>query len=146
MCGFNLQLIQLAGSLGVSFLGHTALGFNGGFISLCTWVVHGGLLLRLPWRTWVCPCEGRVWRWRSCSGHRGSGSSRLSAGLVARAAGNDDQYWPKRSSTLAWRTRLTEKPGRPQSTGRKELDTTKATLRAQTQDVFCLWQLGPSKS
>ena len=79
-------------------------------------------------------------------GPQGSGSTRLSAGLVARAAGNDGQYWPIRSSTLAWRTRLTEKPGRPQSTGRKELDTTKATLRAQTQDVFCLWQLGPSKS
>ena len=27
------------------------------------WVVHWGLLPRLPWRTWVCPCEGQVWRW-----------------------------------------------------------------------------------
>ena len=26
------------------------------------WVVHKGLLLRLPWRAWVCPCEGQVWR------------------------------------------------------------------------------------
>ena len=24
------------------------------------WVVHWGLLLRLPWRTWVCPSEGQV--------------------------------------------------------------------------------------
>ena len=26
----------------------------------CMWVVHWGLLLRLPWRTWVCPSEGQV--------------------------------------------------------------------------------------
>ena len=63
-------------------------GFNCGFISLCTWVIHWGLLLRLPWRTWVCPCEGWVWRWCSCSGRRGSGSTRLSGGLAAGAAGN----------------------------------------------------------
>ena len=47
-----------------------------------------GLLLRLPWRTWVCPCEGQVWRWCSCLGHRGSGSTRYSGELAARAAGN----------------------------------------------------------
>ena len=29
-------------------------------------VIHWGLLLRLPWSTWVCPCEGQVWRWCSC--------------------------------------------------------------------------------
>ena len=43
------------------------------------WVIHWGLLLRLPWRTWVCPSEAQVWRW--CS-------TRYSGGLVARAAGN----------------------------------------------------------
>ena len=51
-------------------------------------VVHWGLLLRLPWRTWVCPCEGQVWRWCSYLGHRGSGSTMFSRGLVAKAAGN----------------------------------------------------------
>jgi len=51
-------------------------------------VVHWGLLLRLPWRTWVCPCEGQVWKWSSCLGGRGSGSTRYSEELVARAAGN----------------------------------------------------------
>ena len=43
-----------------------------------------GLLLRLPWRTWVFPCEGQVCRWYSCLGYRGSGSTRYSGELVAR--------------------------------------------------------------
>ena len=51
-------------------------------------LVHWGLLLRLPWRAWFCPCEGQVWRWCSCLGYRGSGSTRYSVGLAARAAGN----------------------------------------------------------
>ena len=52
------------------------------------WVIHWGLLLRLPWRAWVCPSEGQVWRWGSCLGNRGSGSTRYSGELVARTAGN----------------------------------------------------------
>ena len=58
------------------------------YFHLCMWAVHWGLLLRLPWRTWVCPCEGQVWRWYSCLGCRGYGSTRYSGKLVARAAGN----------------------------------------------------------
>ena len=68
------------------------------------WVVHWGLLLRLPWRTWVCPCEGQEWRWCSCLGCRGTGSNRYSGELVARAAGNGNQYWAISSNILAWRT------------------------------------------
>ena len=52
------------------------------------WLVHWGLLLRLPWRAWVYPCEGQVWRWCSCLGLRGSDSPRYSGELVARASGN----------------------------------------------------------
>ena len=52
------------------------------------WFVHRGLLLRLPWRTWVCPCEGQVWVWCSCLGHRVSGSTRYSEESMTRAAGN----------------------------------------------------------
>ena len=52
------------------------------------WFVHWGLLLRLPWRTWVCPSEGQMWRWYSCLGLRGSGSTRYSVELVARGAEN----------------------------------------------------------
>ena len=58
------------------------------YFHLWMWIVHWGLLLRLPWRTWVCPCEGQVWRWCSCLGRRGSGSTRYSGELVAKPAGN----------------------------------------------------------
>ena len=62
-CGFNLQLVQLVGGFLVFFLSHTAPGFELWFyFHLYIWVVNWGLLLRLPWRTWVCPCEGQVWR------------------------------------------------------------------------------------
>ena len=74
---------------GVFFISHTAPGFQLWFyIHLWIWVVHWGLLLRLPWRTWVCPCEGQVWRWYSCLSHRGSGSTRYSGELVAKEAEN----------------------------------------------------------
>ena len=46
------------------------------------------LLLRVPWRTWVCSSEGQVWRWCSCLGRRDSGITRYSGEWVARAAGN----------------------------------------------------------
>ena len=55
---------------------------------LCMWVIHWGLLLRLSWRTWVCPSEGQVQRCCSFLGHRGSDSTRYSGELVARAVGN----------------------------------------------------------
>ena len=29
------------------------------YFHLCMWVVHWGLLLRLPCRTWVCPMRAR---------------------------------------------------------------------------------------
>ena len=66
-CGFNLQLVQLVGRFWVFFLHHTAPWFQSWFyFHLCLWVVHWGLLLRLPWRAWVCRSEGQVWRWCSC--------------------------------------------------------------------------------
>ena len=58
------------------------------YFHLCMWVIHWGLLLRLPWTTWVCPHEGHVQRWCSCLGCRGSVSTRYSGDLVARVAGN----------------------------------------------------------
>ena len=54
------------------------------YFHLYMWVFHWGLLLRLPWRTWVCPSEGQVWRWCSCLGC----STRYSGEVAARAAGN----------------------------------------------------------
>ena len=65
------------------------LGFNCGFISISTCVSSTGiLLLRLLCRAWICPYEGQVWGWCSCLGRRGSGSTRYSGGLTARASGN----------------------------------------------------------
>ena len=69
---FNLHLVQLVGKFWVFFLSHTAPGFQMWFyFHLCMWVVHWGLLLRLPWRIWVCSSEGHVWRWYSCFGSEG---------------------------------------------------------------------------
>ena len=83
-CGFHLQLVQLVGGFWVFFLSHTAPGFQLWFyFHLCMWVVHWGLLMRLPWKTWVCPCEGQVWRWCSCLSVRGSGDIRYSGELAA---------------------------------------------------------------
>ena len=64
-----------------------------------------------------------MWSWCSCLGCRDFSSTRYSGKLVARAAGNialegyGNQYWSIHCSILAWRNPLTEKPGRPQSTG-----------------------------
>ena len=79
----------MVGRFWVFFLSHTAPGFQLWFyFHLYMWVFNGGLLLRMPWRTWVCPCESQVWRWCSCLGPRDSGSTSYSGELVARAAGN----------------------------------------------------------
>ena len=89
LCGFNLQLVQLVGRFWVFFLSCTDPGFQFWFyFHLCLWAVHWGLFLRPPRRTWVCPCEGQVWRWCTCFCLRISGSTTYSGELVARAAGN----------------------------------------------------------
>ena len=68
-------IVQLVGRFWVFFLSNSAPGFQLWFyFHLYLWVVHWGLLLRLHWRTWVCPCEGQLWRWCSCLGCRGSGT------------------------------------------------------------------------
>ena len=73
---------------GSSYLGTLPLGSIMFDFHFCMWIVHWGLLLRLPWRTWIFPSEGQVWRWCSCMGHRGSGSTRYSEELAARTVGN----------------------------------------------------------
>ena len=74
---------------GSSSLATLPLGFNCDFISTSTCGLSTGVyLLRFPWRAWVCPCESQVWRWCSCLGHRGFGSTKYSGGFVAREVGN----------------------------------------------------------
>ena len=55
------------------------------YFLLCMWVIQWDLLLKLPWRTWVCPVRARC----------GGGAAAWVAGvlatpgeLAARAAGN----------------------------------------------------------
>ena len=74
-------------------------------------------------------------------GRRGSGSTRFSGELAARAAGNTgalegygNQYWPIPSSILAWKRQRSLAGHSLQ--GCKESDTTKATLCAEGQDLF----------
>ena len=117
-----------------------------------------GLLLMLSWRTWVCPCEGQVWRWCSCLDCRGSDSTRYSWGGDSYSSrkykaleGHDNQYWPIHSSILAWRTpSVTERPGRP--VYRVEKNRTGQKRPCAHRQVlfyfifFGLWQLCPSES
>ena len=44
------------------------------------------LLLRLHWRTWVCPSEDRVWSWCNCLNHGDPGSSWYSGKPATMAA------------------------------------------------------------
>ena len=93
---------------GSSSLATLPLGFNCGFISTsaCGRLLECKLL-RLPWRAWVCPCEGQVWRWCSCLDCRGSGSTRYSWGGDSYSSrkykaleGHGNQYWPIRCSSI----------------------------------------------
>ena len=71
------------GRFWVFFLSHTAPGFQLWFyFHLCMWVLHWGLLLRLPWRTWVCPCEGQC----------GGGAAAWVTGVLA-APGTQGGWW-----------------------------------------------------
>ena len=68
------MLLQLVGRFWVFFLSHTVPGFQLWFyFHLCMWAVHWGLLLRLPWRTWVCPLRARC----------GGGAAAWVAGVLA---------------------------------------------------------------
>ena len=143
------------GRVWVFFRCHTAPGFQLWFyFYLCMLAVRWGLLLRLPWRTWVCPCEGRVWRWCSCLGHRASGSTRYSGELAARAAENTVPWTGMASSISPYApvflprepSSLTEKPGRPHSTGWQRVGHYRSAPVCIDARFLCLWQLCPNDS
>ena len=59
----------------------------------------------------------------------------------------ENQYWPTHSSLLAWRTpSLTERPGRPQSTGSQRVRHYWGDPAGMDTRLFCPWQLCPSES
>ena len=61
--------------------------------------------------------------------------------------GHDNQYWPIRSSILALRNLLTEKPGSTQSTlGSERFIHDQSDPACIDARLFCLWQLCPSKN
>ena len=95
------------------------------YVRLYMWMVHWGLLLRLPWRPWVCPCEARcgggaaAWVTGVHAAPGSQGGWRLGQQQTQRSR----RVWqPALANTLQCSClenphSLTEKPGRPQSTG-----------------------------
>ena len=43
---------------------------------LCVWSTHRSLVLRLPWSSWVCPCEDKAQRWYDCLDRGSPGSAK----------------------------------------------------------------------
>ena len=83
LCGFNLQLVQVVGRFWVFFLNNTAPGLQLWFYShFWMWIIHWGLLLRLSWRTWVCPYEGARY-----------GESTASVIVALAASGTQRSWW-----------------------------------------------------
>ena len=111
-------------------------GFGFGSFSLATlpldfnfhlyiWVIHWGLALEAALEGLGLPLWGPGVEVVQLLGSQGLGGTRYSGGVGGQGSrkysaleGYGNQSWPIRSSILAWRTpSLTEKPGRPQSTG-----------------------------
>ena len=121
LCGSNLKLIQLVGRFSILFLSHTAPGFHLWFyLHICMWMVHRNLLLRLPWRTWVCPGEVWVWRWHSCLDSRNPDGASYSGGAHGQEAQEMWCYWVFSSlwqlcpsEDCAWRWHSCLEPGDP---------------------------------
>ena len=76
------------------------------------------------------PCEGQVWRWCSYLNGRGLGRTRHSGELAARAEGNI-VLWKDMATSIGQYVpvflpgkppSLTEKPGRPPSTGSQRVE------------------------
>ena len=101
----------------------------------------------------VLPLWGQVWKWCSWLCCRGSGSTRYSGELVARAVGNkcSRRVWkPVLANTLqySWLENppsLTEKPGRPQYAGSQRVGHYQRDPACIDTRLF-LWQLCPSES
>ena len=142
------------GRFWIFFLSHTMLRFQLWFyFHLYMWVVHWALLLRLPWKTWVCPSENQVWQWYSYLGRRGSGSTRYSGGLAARVAGNIVLQKGVASNLVQYTPVFL--PGEPPSLTEEEATVYRVTKSRtllkrpcmhRRQELFCLWQLCPSES
>ena len=133
-CGLNLQFVQLVGGFWVFFLSHIAPGLQLWFyFHFWIWVIHWSLLLRLPWRTWVCPCEGQVWRWYSCLSRRGSvwGEARW-WGERGYGDGSPHYSWLSSINLLPWLLAFLHGHFPPQSPSSQSLDL---SLHSQQQPL-----------
>ena len=81
----------------------------------------------------------RFWQHQILRGAGGEGSRKHSA-----LEGHGNQYWPIRSSILAWRTPSLREAW--QATVNKVTTNWTLLKRPYVQDIFCLWQLCPSES
>ena len=71
------------GGFWVFFLSRTDPGFQLWFYFLLyIWVICWGLAPEAALEGLVCPCEGLMWKWCSCLGRRGSGSTKSSLGYI----------------------------------------------------------------
>ena len=129
--GHRVCLVDLSCSLyswwegfGSSSSATPPLGFTCDFMSTSACGSSTGVCSEAALEALGLPLWSQVWRWCSCLGCCGSGSSMYSGELAAREAGNMvllkgnatriGQYAPV---FLPGETPLTEQPGRPQSTG-----------------------------
>ena len=74
------------------------------------------------------------------------GVGRLGSSRYSALEGYDNQYWPVHSSILAWKTPMTENPGRPQSTESQRAEHDRSDpvcIDAKLFFFFSLWQLCP---
>ena len=150
--GFNPQLVQLVGKFWV-FLSHTAPWVSTVFFFFSPLPVGHplGFAPEAILEDLGCPGEDQLWRCCSCLGLRGSGSTRYSGELVARAAGNS-VLWKVMATSIGQDTPvflpgepLTDKPGRTQSTGAQRFGQDQNDPVCM-DTFFGLWQLCPSES
>ena len=139
--------------LGTCSIGSLPLGFNCGFISTSPCgrplrFVPEAVLEDLGLPLWGSCVEvvqllgsQGFWKHQVLRGVDSQGSRKYSA-----LEGYGNQYWPICSSFLAWRTPLTEKPGRPQSTGSQRVGHDWSDPVGIDVRLFGLWQLCPSES
>ena len=140
---------------GSSSLATLPLGFNCGFyFHVYTWVIHWGLAPEAALEGLGLPLWGPGVEVVQLLGLQGFWQDQVLRGVGSQGSrkynveGYGNQYWSIHFNILAWRIpSLTEKLGRPQSTGLQRVGHNQrdpACIDARL--FFCLWQLCPSES